>query len=109
MFFELRVERQGPQDGCNLEIGLIFPDNDDISQKKLGLEASISSQDDPLFPMGNLNETMQILPMEDSSIEAEGSQPLGQFSEGGINDESLFHPMERPVSRDRTRPAWRPP
>jgi len=55
MFFELHVERQGPQDSCNLEIGLIFPDNDDVSQKKLGLEASISSQDDPVFPLGNLN------------------------------------------------------
>ena len=107
--FRVDWEPQGLYDSHNLKIGSVLLDNDDVSQKKLGLKPSISSQDDPFLRLGNLNKAVQVLPWEDSGIKAEASQPLGQFSQRRIDDESLFHARGKLALRDQRLPALRLP
>ena len=108
-FSRIHLESQRLQDSPDLKIRLVFRDDDNVSQKKLGLEPSIPGEDDPFFLLGYLNKAMEIPPWIDSGVKTEGSQPSGEFSQGRVNDESLFHSIGRPASKDQTQPVWRLP
>lgn len=86
----IRPEPQSLQDRHNLKVRLVFFHNDDVSEKEFGFKLSIPSQDDPFFLLGSLDKTMQIISWKDTRVKAKASQPPGEFSQGRVNDESLF-------------------
>ena len=75
--FGIRPEPKGLQDGRNLKNELTFLDDDDVPEKQLGLEFSVSSQDDSLLLTRDLNKSMEVPPFRDSDIITKGSQPFG--------------------------------
>ncbi len=51
-------EPQGLHHSCHLKIGFVLSNDNNVTEIALSLKSPVPSQNDPFFPLGNLDKSM---------------------------------------------------